>query len=296
MSENFKKICYDSNPHFKIHHSFGNYNAEETLNYLHYDQELIVEFYAKGETCVRIEGNLYEVHEGDVLFLNPDEVHVSAPVKNCYMEKIVIHVSETLLQLFGGDHKVFLDSISKKSKGKGNLISADVVHKRHIDKNIKQCLAYAKENTLENQVLTACKIIEVLAELSKLVENDEDFYSNSFSSNKTINRIVDYINRHYTEEITLDVLAKRFHFSKYYISHLFKEQVGISPYEYLISRRLYVCNNLIRTNHTIKEACFLVGFNNYANFYRLYKKHFKITPQQFKEQLRTEFVSKQKFR
>jgi AraC-like DNA-binding protein len=89
------------------------------------------------------------------------------------------------------------------------------------------------------------------------------------------------------EDISLASLAEKFHFSKYHVSHLFKDYVGISPYDYLIIRRLYICNDLIRGKHTVKEACFLVGFCNYSNFYRLYKKHFKITPQQFKEQLKT---------
>jgi AraC-like DNA-binding protein len=36
----------------------------------------------------------------------------------------------------------------------------------------------------------------------------------------------------------------------------------------------------------------MVGFNNYSNFYRLYKKHLKITPQQFKEQLKSSASAK----
>ena len=110
--------------------------------------------------------------------------------------------------------------------------------------------------------------------------------TNTHSSNKTVNKIIDYLNRHYNEEMTLDLLAERFHFSKYYLSHLFKEYVGISPGDYLIVRRLYVANNLIRGGVSVKEASLTVGFNNYSNFFRLYKKYFKITPQQFKEQLK----------
>ena len=95
----------------------------------------------------------------------------------------------------------------------------------------------------------------------------------------------DYINKHYNEDITLEKLAEKFHFSKYYISHLFKDYAGVSPYDYLIIRRLYNFNDLVRGKTSISEACFLVGFNNYSNFFRLYKKHFKITPQQFKNSL-----------
>lgn len=286
MDGNYKKECYDSNPHFKIHYTHGVLGTDSTLKFLHYDKDLIIEYYRKGEATIHIEGNLYNINEGDVVFLNPDELHVSTKKDNCYMEKIVLHISESLLERFGGDRTVFFDTIAKKQKGMGNLIPADMVQQLGINEKLNQCLSYAQQNTLEAQVLLGCKIIELLAQLSKLVESSANTNLYPTSSNQAVNQMIDYINRHYTEDITLDILAKKFHFSKYYISHLFKDYVGVSPYDYLIIRRLYICNDLIRGKHTIREACFLVGFHNYSNFYRLYKKHLKITPQQFKEQIK----------
>lgn len=285
MHGNYKKECYDSNPHFKIHYSHGFFGSDATLNFLHYDKDLIIEYYRKGKSSIHIEGNLYNINEGDIVILNPDELHVSTKKDDSYMEKIVLHISESLLEQFGGDRTIFLDTIAQKQKGIGNLIPADVVEKLYINEKLDLCLSYAKENSLEAQVLNTCQIIELLAQLSKYIENKNNTNSSPASSNKTVNQMIDYINRHYTEDITLDVLADRFHFSKYYISHLFKDFVGISPYDYLIMRRLYICNNLIRGKHTIREACYMVGFHNYSNFFRLYKKHFKITPQQFKASL-----------
>ena len=292
MYQKYIKECYNPNPHVSIHFSHGVFGEDATLNYLHYDKDLIIEFYRKGEASICIEGNLYNICEGDLVILNPDELHVSTKKENCYMEKIVLHISDTLVQQLGGDRTVFFDTISKKPKGIGNLISSDMVSELGIDEKINQCLAYARKNSLEAQILITCKVIELLSQFSTYVEKFDDANINSASSNKAVNQIMDYINRHYTEDITLESLAKRFHFSKYYISHLFKDYVGISPYEYLIMRRLYVCNNLIRGKHTVRQACFMVGFNNYSNFYRLYKKHFSITPQQFKEQLKPPALSK----
>jgi len=287
MNENYIKECYDPNQHISIHYSYGVLGPDSALGFLHYDKDLIIEYYRRGEASIHIEGNFYNINEGDIIILNPDEVHVSTKKHDCYMEKIVLHISDTLLHQFGADRTVFFDTISKKPKGIGNLISADTVEKLFLNDKINDCLDYAKNNSLEAQVLITCKIIELLYELSNLVDRVDDTDIYSASSNKTANQIMDYINRHYTEDITLETLAERFHFSKYYISHLFKDYVGISPYDYLIIRRLYVCNNLIRGKYTVRQACLMVGFNNYSNFYRLYKKHFKITPQQFKEQLKS---------
>lgn len=288
MQNRHKKDCYDINEYLKIHYSHGIREANSTLNFLHYDTDLIIEYYRKGNASIHIEGNIYNIGEGDIVILNPDELHVTMYNPNTYIEKIVLHIGDLIFQRFGVEKNVFLDTISKKIKGKGNLILFESVKQHDIDKDLEKCLIFAKENTLESRILLTCKTIEVLAKLSKLVEVSDNISNHIATSNANVNDIIDYINRHHTEEITLDTLAQRFHFSKYYIAHLFKDYVGVSPYDYLIMRRLYNCNNLIRANHTVKEACFKVGFNNYSNFYRLYKKHFKITPLEFKEQLKLE--------
>ena len=81
----------------------------------------------------------------------------------------------------------------------------------------------------------------------------------------------------------LEEIAKQFYADKYYISHLFKEQVGVTLWNYVIFRRLTAFNDLIRANTPIEDACFRVGFQNYSNFFRLYKKHMQMTPREFKQ-------------
>lgn len=285
MQNNYKKECYDQNPHFKIHHSHGNYKSDLAINYLHYDKELIIEYFKNGQTSIKIEGNVYTVNDGDILITSPEELHFSTTKDGVFIEKISIHVNETLLSIFGGDRTVFFDKIVDKKKGVGNLINAETVKKFELDKTFNQCLTFAKNRSMESQVLLTCKIVEVLSIISKLIATDDNKKLSPTNGNEPVNLMIDYINKHYNEDITLEKLAEKFHFSKYYISHLFKDYAGVSPYDYLIIRRLYNFNDLVRGKTSISEACFLVGFNNYSNFFRLYKKHFKITPQQFKNSL-----------
>lgn len=282
----YNRDCYTPSPHIDIHYSHGLFEKRSTINYLHYDKDLIIEFYRVGESDIHIEGNHYHVSDGDMIILNPDELHVSTRKDNSYFEKIVFHIKDTLLYPFGGDRNTFFDTLSKKPKGIGNLIPKEKVKTIGLDQIVNYCLLLAEKDTFEAKMLITCKTVELLFELSKLTEKT-DITNQPVSTNKTVNLIIEYINKHYTDNITLDVLSEKTHFSKYYIAHLFKENVGISPYDYLIIRRLYVCNNLIRTNYTVKEACYSVGFNNYSNFYRLYKKHLNITPQQFKGTIKT---------
>jgi len=70
-----------------------------------------------------------------------------------------------------------------------------------------------------------------------------------------------------------------------YLSHLFKDRVGMSLWNYVILRRLHRFNDLLQNGCSIEQACYEVGFQNYANFFRLYKKHMGLTPTQYKKQL-----------
>ncbi len=282
MHTEYKKECYDTNPYCKLHYTQGIPQPESTLYYLHYDQDLIIEYFRKGTTSKRIEGNIYNISEGDLIITTPEELHVAIRTEEHYIEKISLHISDTLLTAFGGDRTVFFDTILQKQKGIGNLILAEVIESLGLDQLLNQCLEYAKEGSLASQVLMNCKTIELLSHLSRLIETGNKQGMAEPSSNKIVNKMINYINRHYTEDLTLDILADKFYFSKYYISHLFRDYVGVSPYDYLITRRLYLFNDLIRQKQSIRQASFAVGFNNYSNFFRLYKKHFGITPQQFK--------------
>ena len=98
-----------------------------------------------------------------------------------------------------------------------------------------------------------------------------------------INNLIAYINQNFNRDISLEEISKEFYIDKFYISRLFKEQVGVTIWNYVIFRRLTAFNDLICADTSIEDAYMRVGFQNYSNFFRLYKKHMNMTPSQFKK-------------
>ena len=103
--------------------------------------------------------------------------------------------------------------------------------------------------------------------------------------NKIVNNVIAYINQNFQYEISLEEIAKEFYVDKFYISRLFKEYVGVTVWNYVIFRRISAFNDLIRVNTPIEEAYLRVGFLNYSNFFRLYKKHMNMTPSEYKKKV-----------
>jgi AraC-like DNA-binding protein len=96
-------------------------------------------------------------------------------------------------------------------------------------------------------------------------------------------RIKEYIDENYTCDISLNNIANHFYLSPYYISHIFKKEIGLSTINYLISRRIGEAKKLLLTsNATIEEISGKVGYENCNYFSILFKKITGTSPGRFR--------------
>lgn len=101
---------------------------------------------------------------------------------------------------------------------------------------------------------------------------------------KDIQRIMaiqNYIQEHMTEQITLDSLSKQFYISKYYLSHLFKENTDYGIIEYVNYCRISQASHLLRTGVAASQVGEQVGFRSQEHFIRTFKKLVGMTPNQY---------------
>ncbi|MCM3626051.1 AraC family transcriptional regulator [Paenibacillus glycanilyticus] len=93
-----------------------------------------------------------------------------------------------------------------------------------------------------------------------------------------------YIEENYRQPITLDLLAKVTFVSKYYLSHLFLQEVGMSTIQYLIRCRIEAAKRyLAMTRRPMKEIGELVGYQSETTFHNIFKKVTGHTPGQYRE-------------
>lgn len=119
------------------------------------------------------------------------------------------------------------------------------------------------------------KIIHVMGEI-KTTRKDK--------SSNTITLIKEYINQHFTEDISLDKLAEISDLSPSYLSQLFKNEVGISYIEYLTKKRMDYAKRLLMENEqSVSEICMMVGYLDQKHFFRTFKKHTKMSPTEYRK-------------
>lgn len=106
-------------------------------------------------------------------------------------------------------------------------------------------------------------------------DNGEPLYDN----------IAHFIEGHLDEPLSLDFLAQHFFVSKYYIAHLFKDNMGISVHQYIQKKRLLMSRNAILNGVGVNEACLMYGFNDYSVFYRAFVREYGISPKKYRERM-----------
>lgn len=93
-----------------------------------------------------------------------------------------------------------------------------------------------------------------------------------------------YIDSKFSSKITIISISKYFHISPQYLIKIFKQTIGISPYQYLIKKRISEAKKLLISNRDllIYEVANLAGFENTSHFIETFKKSEHCTPLEFR--------------
>ncbi|MBE6647310.1 MAG: helix-turn-helix transcriptional regulator [Ruminococcaceae bacterium] len=103
-------------------------------------------------------------------------------------------------------------------------------------------------------------------------EDHAKLQGEKIEKNPILERAILYIDEHIKEKILLDELASSLFISKSTLCHLFTEQMQISPKQYILQKKMAYASMLIDSGIPLTDAARAVGYDNYSNFYRIYKK------------------------
>lgn len=105
-----------------------------------------------------------------------------------------------------------------------------------------------------------------------------------FTSNETVNLMLEYIHNHYKENMELEDLSKVTYSTESHLARLFKKHMGITILSYIHQLRIEeACRLLSGHECDIQEASFRVGYASLNNFYKYFKRYVGMTPAQFLE-------------
>lgn len=102
----------------------------------------------------------------------------------------------------------------------------------------------------------------------------------------TVRQAAEYIQEHYFEPLTLRELAERYHVEHSYFSRIFRREIGTSLLQYITKIRIEKAKEYIRKgNGNLTEIAFMVGYDDYTYFNKVFRKSEGMSPRDYREQM-----------
>jgi len=214
-------------------------------------------FFEDGGISV-LNGIKYPIKSGNILFSKPDDIRYSFLPFKCRF----IHFSASDSSLIEAIEKI-------------NRFSNKTVYKK-ID-NIFSSISslFYSVSQFDNIAASA----ELVSLLHLLAENSEE-------KTDIITQAQNLIQNNYSDELTIDIIAKSCNISVSYLHKLFKSELNLTPGEYLINYRISAARDmLINTDMSLNDVAFHCGFSSQSYFSDCFKRKNGISPKDFRKKI-----------
>lgn len=253
---------------------------------LHHHDFYEIYFLLTGDVTYLIESRIVHVMPGDLLLISPRELHqVCIQPEMSVYERYVLWVDpDTIRQLSDGQTDL-LSGLDPNRPGYGNQLRLSSEDRSRIQDLMEQLHQESSGDGYGAEMLRRSLLTQLLIAINRLVLQGT-YTEESTQTSRAVRQVVNYVNLHYSEPLSLDLLAEKFYVSKYHLSHEFNRQVGTSVYRYIQKKRLLMARQLMAQGKKPNEVYTSCGFGDYAGFYRAFKSEYQIGPREFAQSAR----------
>ncbi len=250
---------------------------------LHWHEEMELIVVKKGRGIIAIDMEEYQVAEGDIVFLLPDQIHSITQKQDEIME--YENIMFRLSVLMSGNQEYctrkfiqpFLDADTLREPVIKHTHKRAGVYKKSIEKLDEVC----REKIYGYQLVVKSILLELV--FSLIQHNDLLNAPKENRLKENIKNLLHYLEDHYGEKITVGDAAQICYYSDSHFMKYFKEYMGVTFVDYLNQFRLIKASELlIGTNQSVTGIAQSCGFDNISYFNRLFRKRFSMTPKEYR--------------
>ncbi len=254
---------------------------------LHHHDFYEVYFFLSGNVQYNIESRSYLLSPGDILLINPMELHqpVFGGERSSY-ERFVLWIDKRFLEslcMSGQDLKACFDTTCP---GHSNLLPTDGIKRQLLFFQLEQLSEAAENGEAYSEIYAMSYLVQILVQLNRIAGQGYREENVKEVKDSVIYYVLAYINEHYNEDLSLDFLANRFFISKYHLSREFQRLVGLSVHRYIVMKRLVMAKQMMSEGMSSSIVYQHCGFGDYSNFYRAFKHEYQMSPKEFMNRLK----------
>lgn len=258
---------------------------------VHHHDFYEVYFFLNGEVEYWVEGRIFRLLPGDLLLINPMELHRPIVKTNSPVyERIVLWIDKEYLKAFTNNSADLMRCFDSTSPTHTNLLRPAPGDRADITTHLGDLVRESYSAEFGANLAAQGLFLQFMVKLNRLAASlalasdtagvlvDKNLKKEHPETSPLIARVLSYINEHYGEPLSLDDLSQRFFVSKYHLSHEFSKAVGTGLYRYITLKRLLIAKQMLSEGLPPGEVYGKCGFKDYTNFFRAFKAEYGISP------------------
>lgn len=269
-----KVDCYTT-PHMVVRHSIDDIpDPKEFAMHAHDFYEIL--YFISGHGNYLVESNAYPLEPGCTLLMRPGEVHKLDIQTDQPYERFVIHFWETSVMGEPALRRQLLTPFLQRPLGVGNQFAAGEYDHEFLHRCMMRIGQQSRCESLD--LMLTAMLPSVLAEFYYSYTRRQATDGAATAARSRTGDIIQYVNAHLLEDLTLDKLCRQFYISKSQLGRLFRAATGSTPWDYILVKRLIEARRLILAGVPATRAAAECGFRDYSAFYRAYRKRYALSP------------------
>lgn len=274
LMDNYEKRGY-LNSDFKLFHLLDTKRQDFEYHYHDFDKIII---FIQGNVTYRIEGCSYKLEPYDILFVSHNDIHKPDIDSSVPYERIIVYLSPGFLQTYQAEDYDLSDCFKKSKTLHSHVLRLHSMEKSSLYHTLTDLEYASTHDGYAKDLYCQVVFIKFMIQLNQASFTNLVTYLPPVTGDKRILTVMDYINTHLLDDMSVDSIAEACYISRYHLMHVFKEETGYTLFDYVTEKRLLLARDLLKKGTSITEVCFQSGFKNYSTFSRAYKKQFHVSP------------------
>ena len=223
-----------------------------------------------GDGQFLIDDEKFPVRAHQLVIVNPNIMHTELSYEARPLEYIVLGIEGLEISIPGtneGRYCIYTFSGSNK-----------------VLNCMQSILREMQEREQEHQMVCQAYMDILVVQLMRNTSTSMTQVADSSPTNRQCAMVRRYIDNHYKEQLTLDLLAAEANVNKYYLAHAYKQVYGISPINHMIARRVQEAKRLlIETDLSLSQISVILGFSSPSYFSQRFRKSEGISPVDYRK-------------
>lgn len=253
----------------------------------HWHPEIELTLVMEGEIAYQVNDSLYHLREGEGLFCNTNVLHSGhgeKPSGDCSYLSVTFHPR----LLYGYSSSVMQRKYMNHILESPSLASIHFVPeeawKSRVLAQIERIRILNGEHPATEELQIQIALLEIWKEIFEHVKIQERGYTENGRDTERIRRIMEYIQKHYAEKITLEDLADQIHLCRSESCRLFKRYMNESMFDYLLDYRVEKSLELLRQSGLdVTQVAGQVGFASPGYYSKIFKRKMGCTPMEYRK-------------